>query len=259
MFNFPREISNIGPDTIAMIGNFKIVNSTMMILFITLLFFLVYLFITRKTQEKPSKAQSFLEILYESIASFIDQITGSRSKSEIILPVIATLFVFLGVSNLIGLIPGLTSITIGEAPLFRSPTADFNLTFVLALGAVVGIQIVSMQKNGFFGYLGQYFKFGHMIRSFKQGLQQGMISLIDFGIGLLDIVGELAKILSLSLRLFGNIYAGEVLAVILVGSLAWIVPAAWTTMNVLVGVIQALVFGSLVAAYYTLATSSNEE
>jgi len=259
MLNFEREISNIGPDAIAMIGNFKIVNSTLMILLITLLLLLVYVVYVRKFKERPSGTQSFMEILYENIASFVDQITGSRERSDAILPLIGTLFIFLGISNLVGLIPGLTSITIGDAPLFRSPTADFNLTFTLALGAVVGIQIVSLQKNGLFKYLGQYFKVGHVVKSFKEGIGKGFTSLIDFGVGLLDVVGELAKVVSLSLRLFGNIYAGEVLAVILVGALAWVVPAAWTAMNVLVGVIQALVFGSLVAAYYTLAVSSDGE
>lgn len=259
MLNFEREISNIGPEAVAMIGNFKIVNSTLMILLITLLLLTVYLVYVRKFKERPENAQSFMEILYENIAGFLDQITGNRDRSEAILPLIGTLFVFLGISNLIGLVPGLTSITIGDVPLFRSPTADFNLTFTLALGAVVGIQIVSLKKNGLFGYLGQYFKVKHVIKSFKESIGKGFTSLIDFGIGLLDIVGELAKVLSLSLRLFGNIYAGEVLAVILIGALAWVVPAAWTTMNVLVGVIQALVFGSLVAAYYTLAVSGNEE
>jgi len=258
MLNFEREISDIGPEAVAFIGNFKIVNSTLMIVLILIIFLLVYFLIVRKFKEQPDNTQSFMEILYENIALFIDQITGSRSKTEKILPIIATLFIFLGFSNLIGLIPGLTSITVGDVPLFRSPTADFNLTFTLALGAVIAIQVVSFKQNGLLGYLGQYFKVKHVYRSFRKGLQEGFTSLIDFGIGLLDIVGELAKVLSLSLRLFGNIYAGEVLAVILIGSLAWVVPAAWTTMNVLVGIIQALVFGSLVAAYYTLSTSTNE-
>lgn len=258
MLNFERHISNIAPDTVAMIGNFKIVNSTLMILLIAILLVVVYLVYVRRFKERPEGAQNFMEIVYESISGFIDQITSDRRKTELILPVIATLFVFLGISNLIGLVPGLTSITIGDVPLFRSPTADFNLTFVLALGAVAGIQIVSLKQNGLFGYLGQYFRIGDVVRGFKQGIGKGFTSLIDLGIGILDIVGELAKVLSLSLRLFGNIYAGEVLAVILIGALAWVVPAAWTAMNVLVGVIQALVFGSLVAAYYTLASSSSE-
>jgi F-type H+-transporting ATPase subunit a len=258
MLNFSRDIANIGPDPIFMIGNFKIVNSTLMILLIVILFILTYIFIVRKFSERPNKSQGFIEVLYESIISFVDQITGNTSKSEAIIPIITTLFVFLGISNLIGLVPGLTSITIGEASLFRSPTADLNLTFTLALGSVVAIQIASVKKNGFLKHVDQYLRFGHVFKSFKQGVKKGVMSIIDFGIGILDIIGEIAKVVSLSLRLFGNIYAGEVLAVILIGAFAWFVPATWTAMNVLVGVIQALVFGSLVTAYYTLATSNDE-
>lgn len=259
MLNFSREISNIGPEAVAMIGDFKIVNSTLMIVFIALLLLVVYFVWVRRFQERPEGAQSFMEVLYESIASFVDQITGNRFMSEKILPIIATLFIFLGISNLIGLIPGLTSITIGEVPLFRSPTADFNLTFTLALGAVVAIQFASMKKYGIFTHIGQYLRFGHVFQSFKKGLKEGFMSMIDFAIGILDIIGEIAKVVSLSLRLFGNIYAGEVLAIILVGAFAWIVPATWTAMGVLVGIIQALVFGSLVTAYYTLAMSNEVE
>lgn len=258
MLNFSRDIANIGPDPVMMIGNFKIVNSTLMILLIILLFVLVYFFIVRKFSERPNKSQGFIEVLYESIISFVNQITGSSKKSEPIIPIIATLFVFLGIANLIGLVPGLTSITIGDVPLFRSPTADFNLTFTLALGAVVAIQFASIKKNGVFKHIDQYLRFGHVFNSFRQGIKKGVMSIIDFGIGILDIIGEIAKIVSLSLRLFGNIYAGEVLAVILIGAFAWFVPATWTAMNILVGVIQALVFGSLVTAYYTLATSNDE-
>jgi len=77
-------------------------------------------------------------------------------------------------------------------------------------------------------------------------------------IGLLDIVSEFAKVISLSLRLFGNMYAGDVLAAILLGTLAIAVPAPWLAMNLLVGVLQALVFGALTAAYYSLAVARAE-
>ena len=85
------------------------------------------------------------------------------------------------------------------------------------------------------------------------------MAIIDFLIGLLDIISEFAKVISLSLRLFGNMYAGEILASILLGAFALMVPAPWLAMNLLVAVIQAIVFGSLCAAYYTLAVQNDEE
>ena len=85
------------------------------------------------------------------------------------------------------------------------------------------------------------------------------IALIDFFVGVLDIIGEVAKVISLSLRLFGNMFAGQVLALILLGALAYIVPSVWLAMNLFVGVLQALVFSALVAAYYMLAVKPDEE
>lgn len=84
------------------------------------------------------------------------------------------------------------------------------------------------------------------------------MAIIDFIIGLLDIVSEFAKIISLSLRLFGNMYAGEILATLILGSFAYVIPIAWTSMSLLSGVIQAIVFGSLTTAYYMLAVKIKE-
>ena len=90
----------------------------------------------------------------------------------------------------------------------------------------------------------------------KKVLEQDFFLLLIF---LLDIVSEVAKVVSLSLRLFGNMYAGDVLAAILLGAFAAIVPVPWLAMNLLVGVLQAMVFGSLTAAYYTLAIEKPDE
>ena len=175
-----------------------------------------------------------------------------------LLPLIGTLFLFIGLSNIIGLIPGLTAIVYNGVPVFRTPTNDFNMTFSIATAMIILTQFASMKRFGFFGHLSKYFKFGHVIRSFKKGFGAGAISIIDFLIGLLDIISEFAKVISLSLRLFGNMYAGEVLAAVLLGVFAIVVPAPWTAMNLLVGFLQAMVFGALTASYYVLAVEPDE-
>lgn len=258
LLNVQRDIMPIGPEPILQIGNFSLSNSSMFIFFIIILFIALYIFSIRKFKERPDSGQSIIEMMYEGIVSFIEQITGSKEHAKVVLPVVGTMFVFLGVSNLIGLFPGLTAITVGDVSLFRSPTADFNTTFTLAVGSVIALHFIGVKEWGLWGHLGKFFKVKEVIQGFKGGLKKGVMSLIDFGIGLLDIIGEVAKVVSLSLRLFGNMYAGEVLAIIIMGGLAWIVPSLWTAMNVLVGVIQALVFGSLVAAYYMLAIKPRE-
>ncbi len=258
MLGLERDISPIGPETVAMIGNFKIANSTMFLFFIILLLALFAYFAIRKFKVRAGATQTVTEMIYEGIASFLDQITGDRARTDKVFPIIATIFIFVGISNLIGLLPGLTAIKIGDVSLFRTPTADFNTTFGLAFGSVLVLQFVSIYEWGLLDHINKFVKFKDVYNGFKGGLKSGVMSLIDFAIGLLDIIGEFAKIFSLSLRLFGNMYAGEVLMIIIMGGFAYLVPSLWLSMNILSGLIQALVFGSLVTAYYMLSIKPEE-
>lgn len=259
MFRITREISNVNPELVLMIGNFKVANTTMLSFFILLLLITFCIFAVRKYKIRPNTSQSLVEILVESMLNLISQITGDKKHATILFPLIATLFIYIGISNLIGIIPGLTSITVGNVALFRSPTADFNTTFGLALGSVILLNVISIRDWGVMGHLGKFFKFKEIFIGFKKGLMEGFMAIIDFAIGLLDIVGELAKVVSLSLRLFGNMYAGEVLTILILGAFAYILPLTWATMSLLSGVVQALVFGSLVTAYYMLSIKPDEE
>jgi F-type H+-transporting ATPase subunit a len=258
MFQIEREITQVTPDIIATIGSFRLTNSTLTSFLILILFIFFCLFVVRRYKVNPNKSQTAMEILLDSMLDLITQITGGQKYAKVLFPLIASLFLYIGVSNLISLIPGFTSIMIGDVSLFRSPTSDFNTTIGLALGSVVLTNYISIKDWGFFGHLGKFFKFKDLYLGFRKGIKSGIMALIDFAIGLLDIIGEMAKIVSLSLRLFGNMYAGEILAIIILGSFAYVVPILWTAMSLLSGVIQALVFGSLVTAYYMLAVKIKE-
>jgi len=156
------------------------------------------------------------------------------------------------------LIPGLSAITYNGVSIFRTPTNDFNMTFSIALAMVILANIMSIRDFGLFGHIGKFVKIKEVVEGFRKSIGAGLLAIIDFFIGLLDIVSEFAKVISLSLRLFGNMYAGEVLAAIFLGALAILIPAPWTAMNLLVGILQAMVFGSLTAAYITLAIATQE-
>lgn len=258
MFRIHRETSGVTPDTIMTIGDFKIANTTLTSILILLVFAIICFFVIRKYRVRPNKSQTAVEILFESMFDLIKQITGGEKYAKTLFPLIASLFLYIGFSNLISIIPGLMSITIDGISIFRSPTSDFNTTFGLALGAVVLTNVISIKDWGFFGHLGKFFKFKDVYLGFKKDLKSGVMSIIDFAIGLLDIIGELAKVVSLSLRLFGNMYAGEILATLILGAFAYGIPILWTSMSLLSGVIQAIVFGSLTTAYYMLAVKIKE-
>ena len=248
----------VQPETVFSIGNLPVTNAMLMSGVVTLLLLFVSLKIKRTTKLSPSKFQTVVEIIVDAFVGLLESITGNKKAAMQILPLIGALFIYIAFGNLIALIPGVGALSYDGVPLFRTATNDFNLTFSIALAMVVYINYASLKQFGVFGHLGKFFKFKGVYLGFKKGIGEGVLSIVDFLIGLLDIVSEIAKVISLSLRLFGNMYAGDVLAVILLGALSVAVPAPWLAMNLLVGLLQALVFGSLTAAYYALAVEQAE-
>lgn len=242
---------SIGPETVFHIGSWPIANSTLMLV-LSACIVLGLVYVLHKTKNIiPNTFQNIAEMLYESIEGLFVQLTGDNKHASKILPTIGSVLLFIGLSNFIGHVPLLTSITYKGEPIFRSATADFNTTFALALGVVIAIQFVGFKENGF-GYLGHFFKFKEVYRGFKQGIGAGMIAIVEFFVGLLELVSEFIRVISLSVRLFGNMFAGKVVMAIAIGSFAYILPAVWLGMEFLVAFVQALVFASLVTVYYTL-------
>ncbi len=252
-------IDNIAPETVFHVGNFPVANSTLAIVLITVVLSWTCFFVIRNFKMNPGKVQIFFELIFESIENLLNQVTGNKMRSQLLLSFIASLFVFIVFSNLLTTIPGISSFTFNGIAMFRAPTGDFNTTLALAVGAVLMIQFISIKEWGFFGYVGKFLKFKEVYQGFRKGLGDGVISLVDFFIGLLDIIGEFTKIISLSLRLFGNIYAGMVLTTVIFGALAYFLPALWSGLGLLFGIVQAVVFSLLVSAYYMMAINPAKE
>lgn len=250
---------SIRPETIFSIGSFEFTNAMLMGVMVTLFFLCISLSIYKRKNNVPTSFQAVVEKIVEVFVGLLTSITGSEHLAKKLLPLIGSLFLFLGFSNIVTLIPGLSAITYNGISLFRTPTNDFNMTFSIALAMVILANVMSIKDFGLFGHIGKFVKIKEIYQGFREGVGAGMLAIIDFFIGLLDIVSEFAKVISLSLRLFGNMYAGEVLAAIFLGALAILVPAPWTAMNLLVGILQAMVFGSLTAAYITLAVAVQEQ
>ncbi|MCF7906563.1 F0F1 ATP synthase subunit A [Patescibacteria group bacterium] len=256
---FFRDKPEIQPEIIYTIGDFPVTNSLLLTILIIFIIIIFVIYLNKKINEKPKGIQNIFEYLYESMLNMTTQITGSKKVAENIFPLIGSLFIFIGLSNLMTLIiPGLSSITFDSQYLFRTPTNDFNMTFALSLGIILLIQIQSIKSYGFFGYLGRFLKFKEVYIGFRKGISSGLQAIIDFFVGILDIISEIAKIISLSLRLFGNIYAGEVLATLIFGAFAYGLPTVWAVMSLLTAIVQSIVFGALVAAYYSGSIDENK-
>ena len=255
-YQIHEETPGIVAPTLGEIGPLTIATSTVTVMLITVLFVALAIKASR-SKLVPSKFQVVLEMFYEAVANFIASIVGSKEKAKVITPYVGALMTYLLVANLLPMIPGIASFYVttpeGEhLSLFRGATTDFNTTFGLALAVIVTMQIVGMKEQGVFGYLSHFIQIKQVWRGFKKSFGEGAVSIIGFFVGLIEIISEFAKILSLSLRLFGNMFAHEVLTVILLGAFAFAVPALWMGMGLLVGVVQSIVFVALVTVYYSL-------
>lgn len=179
---------------------------------------------TRKLTIKPGKVQNAVEML---ITSFIDQLEPMLpGEGWRFLPFIGTLFIFVGVGNLIGLVPGLTS-----------PTGDLNTTLGLALVVFLVSNYEGIKAHGLWGYL--------------KGFGQPVIFLLP-----INIIGELAKPISHSFRLFGNVVGGGIIMTLVYQVVPGLIPVplhAW--FGLFVGLIQALIFGMVAIAYISVARS----
>jgi F-type H+-transporting ATPase subunit a len=257
--NITRELTPIQPEIVFYIGNLGIANSTLLVLFIAFIFLCLGLFVVPRFGLVPTRFQSLLEMTYEGVLELVQQITGSEKHAQRIMPVIASILVYFALANVIAIIPGLTDITYNGTAIFRTPTSDFNTAFGVSLAAVVVVNIVSVQQWGILGYLGKFFNFKSVVQGFKKSLMDGFIGLVEFFVGILDIIGEIAKVVSLSFRLFGNVYAAQVLAIIIMGAFAWVLPTVWSIMGNFTGLLQGFVFAALVAVYYTLGLKPEEE
>lgn len=233
-------------------------------------FVVIGLLLRRKPQLVPKGLQNAAEALIEFMLNFMDQVTHDRARSRKFFPVVGTLFLFILVSNWMGLLPGVGTIGIwglvhGEThliPLFRPATSDLNMTLAMSISAVIISHLFGIFTIGFFKHWNKFIQIGtvwNAIKGFrKKKLSDAAIgmftAIIELGVGFIELMGEAAKMVSLALRLFGNIFAGEVLLHVLSSLVAVLVPTPFMFLEIIVGVVQALVFSMLVLVYLTLAT-----
>lgn len=197
---------------------------------VCLILIVVAIFVRRELKVGlPSPLQNAIEALIEYIGNLTEETLAGRGI--VLAPLAITLFTFLLVANLLGLIP----------PHLKSPTNDWNTTLGLALMAFVLVQFYSIRKRGFGGYL------KHLL------LQPPFFPL--------TVIDELAKPLTLSFRLYFNIFVGELLLALILMlpiPISWIPGGAWAAFSVFIGVIQAFIFTVLTVSYIAVATEVEE-
>jgi F-type H+-transporting ATPase subunit a len=247
------------------IGKFAITNSMLVTWIVAAGIIVLAQLATRDIKPVPSGAQNFWEWLVENLYNFLESIIG-RDLVKKTFWFFATIFIFILFVNWFGLIPGVGTIGWGhydangvfhvDQPLLRGGNADLNMTSAMAVTFFVLWIIWAIQANGVGGFLLHIFG----PKGETSGVLKLLMVVIFFMVGWLEIVSILFRPISLSFRLFGNIYAGENMLETMstmVPALSWLIPIPFYFMEILVGIVQALVF-MLLTAVFTLLIAQHE-
>jgi len=192
----------------------------------------------------PKGIQNVVEFIFETWVNLMDGVTHDRKKSMRFFPWVVTIFLFVVTSNWLGLLPGFGTIGFDEmkegkhvlVPLLRTVNSDLNVTLALALISVIMVQVFGVLTIGVVKYSKRFINLKNPI------------------IGLLEGIDQLATIVSFSFRLFGNVFAGEVLLVIIASLVPFVVPLPFYFLEMFVGVIQAFIFAILSLVFFEVAT-----
>jgi F-type H+-transporting ATPase subunit a len=224
--------------------------------------------LNRKIKEIPGKIQNLFEIIVEGALSLCDQVTNSRALSMRIFPIAISAFFFILINNWLGIFPfgGFGLLEDGAhglafIPFLRGGTADINTTIALAVIAVLGANIFGVLSIGIWKTINKYINLkaiGSIYTKVRKDPTVIIVAPITFFVGLIEIAGEFAKVASLSFRLFGNILAGEVLLASISALLSFVAPIPFFFLEILVGVVQALIFSILLVVYFTVAASDHD-
>lgn len=213
---------------------------------ITALVLILGIVAARGKREVPGFMQNFIEWVYESLHAFGSSMGGARAGRYI--PLFAAFFVLILAFNWSGLVP-----FISQTSFTRAPTSDLNITLGLALVAFVVFHAEGVRRLGVGGYLSKFFPF----YEFRKGIGAGIVA---FFVGILEFILELIKPVTLSMRLFGNIFGGEVALGVVTGlALAFFLPVALYGLEIILTFVQALIFSTLTLMFILAAIESHHE
>ncbi|KKR55952.1 MAG: ATP synthase subunit a [Candidatus Curtissbacteria bacterium GW2011_GWA1_40_47] len=236
----------LAAEKIFSIGPIPITNTIFTTWIVTFILIIFAYMATRKISAVPQGLQNIAEVAVETFQDLVSTIAGDKTK--VFLPIVGSFFFFILFGNYLGLLPGIGTVGFFEndgetfVPLFRSINSDLNTTVALALVSLIATHFLSVKYLGLGGYLGKFLS----------------LNPIFLFVGFLEIIGEATKILSLSFRLFGNIFAGEVLLTTASTRLfAFIIPIPFYFLEMLVGFVQALIFAMLTLVFMVILTQKS--
>jgi F-type H+-transporting ATPase subunit a len=271
IFQVPRPTVELPSEPVAHIGHFAVTNSLIASWLTMIVLVGLSILLTRKMKLIPGKRQAMAEAIVEGLLNFVESVAGKK-HARMLFPGVATIFIYVITNAYLALFPFFGSIGVIEhdgkfAPLFRAANTDVNVPLSIAIMSFIFVESWGMRALGVSHYIGEFVNVGQMVQGLKelftgkigQAVMNIAFGFINLFVGVLEIFSHLIRMLSFTFRLFGNMTAGEIL--ILVS--CFLIPLVFTIpfygLELLIGLIQALIFSGLTLVFGTIAVSPHEE
>lgn len=236
---------HLAPKVVGHFAGVPITNTLLTVWFIMAILIGTGFLVGRRLSLVPGKLQLIFEEMIGYVFEYIEEVLESKDLAKRFFPIIMTIFIFVLAINWIGLLPGVTSIGYYEAgklvPLLYPGNTDLNITIAFALVAFVTIEVAGVTLLGFWKYAGKFVNFK---------------SPLAFLIGIIELFSEIARLVSFSFRLFGNIFAGKTLILIALFFVPLVIPVPLLAFEIFVGFIQAFIFAILTLFFIKLAAEA---
>lgn len=238
----------LAPEVVGHIGGLPITNTLITAWLVVILLSGVAFLATRRLAMIPGRGQVLVETMVGGVLQYMEETLGNRKLAQRFFPLITTLFLFILFANWLGLFPGVGSIGVFHeieghhelVPLFHPVSTDLNVTLALAVIAFLVIEFAGIAALGFLKYAGKFVN---------------LKSPLGFFTGIIELFSEVARLVSFSFRLFGNVFAGKVLILVAIAFVPVILPVPLMLFEVLVGFIQAAIFALLTLFFIKLAVT----
>ncbi len=232
------------PEVVTYLGPLPVTNTLLHTLIVDGVLVGSALYVSRHIRMVPGGIQAIIEPVIDAFYALTESIASSKKAAQQIFPYAMTFFLFIFVANFTGLLPGVGTIGFFHersefVPLIRGATTDINVTLALAVISVIATHMLSIKLTGFKDYISRYFS----------------LNPINLYVGLLELVAEITKVISLSFRLFGNIFAGEIALTTIAKLFAFIAPLPFLLLESIVSLVQALVFSVLTLVFMAVLTT----
>jgi len=268
--SLPHPEFRLPAETVCYLFGFPVANSLIGAWITMVVLICLSYVITRRMKIIPGRLQSAFEFLLGWLYDLCRRVAGEKNGRQFF-PVVTTIFLFVAFNAWLSLIPGFGSIFVTNAEgeqihLLRGANTDINIPLALALVSFIFVEYFGLKSLGL-RYLGKFFNVGQFFQSLRQmgkgrlraGLGGLFTGFINIFVGLLEALSEMVRIVSFTFRLFGNMTAGEILLLVAAFLIPWVFALPFYGLELLVGFVQALIFGGLTLVFLTLAVAHHGE